>query len=111
LKNHDSSKQQWRLTEFLDRPRIVHARVIPLQDKKTEFAQVTVRLHSRQTLAGVSGPARTRESIEFIVVESTITSKTPWRICGRLSPKWAATPALPASTATPAAGPSAAAKS
>jgi large subunit ribosomal protein L45 len=95
MRQADTHRQLWQHVASVERPRVVHARVVPLQDKKTEFAQVTVRVHSRQTLVtpgsvgSGSGAPRTREVVDYIVVESTITSKTPWRICGRLHPKWA----------------------
>ena len=101
MRSHDPSKPVWQHAGFVERARIVHARVIPLQDKKTEFAQVTVRLHSKQTLAGPGG-GRSRESLDFIVVESTITAKSPWRICGRLNPKWATLPPAASSSPPPA---------
>ena len=105
LKHIDSGRALWQHTGYAERARVVHARVIPLQDKKTEFAQVTVRLHTQQTLAG-PGPQRTRDAVEYIVLESVITDKTPWRICGRLTPKWAVALPAPAdaTTKTPTAG-------
>eukprot|EP00042_Codosiga_hollandica_P026295 m.123220 g.123220 ORF g.123220 m.123220 type:complete len:310 (-) comp52149_c0_seq3:19-948(-) len=41
----------WKLESVVERPRIVHATMISLGDKKNLMAQVTVRLHLRQILA------------------------------------------------------------
>ncbi|EDO48989.1 predicted protein [Nematostella vectensis] len=43
-----SKQLHWRYVKELERPRVVHARVIPVDSKENLFAQVTVKMNSEQ---------------------------------------------------------------
>ena len=38
----------WELKEEIERPKVVSAKVVPLETKDNYFAQVVVRMHSSQ---------------------------------------------------------------
>ena len=41
----------WELVEEIERPRVVNVRVAPFQTKENVFAQIVVRLHTKQVQA------------------------------------------------------------
>ncbi|KAK3712986.1 hypothetical protein QZH41_014104 [Actinostola sp. cb2023] len=45
---HDNKQLHWRFVRQVDRPRVVHARVVPVDSKENLFAQVTVKVNSEQ---------------------------------------------------------------
>eukprot|EP00118_Oscarella_pearsei_P006416 m.28904 g.28904 ORF g.28904 m.28904 type:complete len:206 (+) comp31094_c0_seq3:162-779(+) len=47
-KEYHNQKVSWTLVSTVRRPKVVHARVIPVLTKENYFAQVTVRLHTTQ---------------------------------------------------------------
>lgn len=48
IHNVESKTLVWKFVESLEPPRIVHARVTSIIMKHNEFAQVTVRFHTKQ---------------------------------------------------------------
>ncbi|XP_065839439.1 large ribosomal subunit protein mL45-like isoform X2 [Oscarella lobularis] len=96
-KEYPNQRISWKFVETLSRPRVVHARVAPLLTKENYFAQVTVRLHTKQILAVydqlhrlVQGDEHNaRNVVDYVVMERHIVEKgTPWRICGKVIPHW-----------------------
>ena len=47
-KEFEHKRFTWELVEEIERPRVVNARVAPLQTKENLFGQVVVRLHTKQ---------------------------------------------------------------
>jgi large subunit ribosomal protein L45 len=44
----ENKQLHWRFVRELERPRVVHARVVPVDSKENLFAQVTVKVTSEQ---------------------------------------------------------------
>jgi len=92
-----AKKVYWRFGAELSRPRIVHARVGAMGEKKeASWAQITVRLHTQQMIALtdrydrlISGSKKTpKEMLDFIVMERNLGDPySQWRICGKLEPR------------------------
>ena len=54
-KEFEHKRFTWELVEEIERPRVVNARVAPLQTKENLFGQVVVCLHTKQVSISVSG--------------------------------------------------------
>lgn len=87
----------WNLIQLLEPPRIVQVRMHDMLTKENSFAQVTVRLHSQQTLAVYDRFGRlmhgsedtVKDVLEYIVFEKHITDLNgTWRIHGKIIPDW-----------------------
>jgi large subunit ribosomal protein L45 len=91
----------WKFVKEVERPRIVHARIIPVLTKENLFAQVTVRVNAAQIFGVqhrfgklIRGNDKTeRNVIDYVVVERHIVEpSSSWRICGKVAPERVATP-------------------
>lgn len=90
-----SRKIYWRFIKEIERPRIVHARITAIYEKENLYAQVTVRMHSKQILAIrdrhnriIKGDVKNSKNvIDYVVFERHLADKYgKWRICGKLAP-------------------------
>lgn len=89
---------RWSLVESLEPPRVVHARCPDMVSKTNLYGQVTVRIHSRQTLAlydrfgrllmgSVEEP---KDVLEYLVIERHVVNPYGrWRLHGKIVPAWA----------------------
>ncbi|KAL2086904.1 hypothetical protein ACEWY4_017963 [Coilia grayii] len=89
---------RWRFMESLEPPRVVHARCPDMVSKGNLYAQVTVRMHSRQTLAiydrfgrlMLGNEEEPRDVLEYLVIERhLINPYGTWRLHGKIVPAWA----------------------
>ncbi|XP_063054813.1 39S ribosomal protein L45, mitochondrial [Engraulis encrasicolus] len=89
---------RWRFVESLEPPRVVHARCPDMVSKGNLYAQVTVRMHSRQALAIydrfgrlMSGDEEDpRDVLEYLVIERHLVNPYGrWRLHGKIVPAWA----------------------
>ncbi|KAI2659401.1 39S ribosomal protein L45, mitochondrial [Labeo rohita] len=89
---------RWRFVESLEPPRVVHARCPDMVSKGNLYGQVTVRMHSRQTLAVYDRFGRLmlgdedepRDVLEYIVLERHLVNPYGrWRLHGKIVPAWA----------------------
>lgn len=87
----------WNFIQCLEPPRIVHIRVTEMLSKKNKFAQITVRLHTQQTLAVydrfgrlmLGSESTVKDVLEYVVFEKHITNPHGvWRIHGKIIPDW-----------------------
>eukprot|EP00794_Sanderia_malayensis_P002992 gene2992-3449_t len=93
----DANKRiYWRFIKSIKPPRIVHARVAPIQEKKNLFAQVTVKLHTEQILAITDNHGRklkgdkkkSKEVIDYVVLERHLVNPYgQWKVIGKLMPQ------------------------
>lgn len=73
---------RWQFLKSLEPPRVVHARQTQLVSKENIFAQVTVRLHTQQTLAMYDRFGRllhgseilAKDVLEYVVFEKNISN-------------------------------------
>ena len=95
---------RWKLVQYLETPKLMHATVDPLMDPSNKFAQVTVRFHTQQTLAIYDRFGRliagsenvVKDVLEYVVFENYITNQYgTWRIHGKIIPDWV-TPSMEA---------------
>lgn len=84
--------QMWKLVS-MDAVTIQHMRAFALNKKDNEWAQVTIKFSSQQTLAvydkakrlTMGHPSRPRSITEYVVFERPLDSPfATWRVCGRL---------------------------
>lgn len=87
----------WKYIESLEPPRIVHARVTNLIEKENYFAQVTVRIHSKQCLAVYDRFGRLmygheflpKDVLEYIVYEKHLADEYgKWKLHAKIVPSW-----------------------
>lgn len=99
--NHNIKNKQirWTFIESLEPPRIVRARTTSVGAKENLYAQLTVRFHSRQTLAIFDRFGRlmhgsefvAKDVLEYIVFERHLANEYgSWRIHGKIIPTWQA---------------------
>lgn len=83
----------WRYVSTVTRPKVVHVRASPVEDKSNIFAQITVRIHSKQVFAikdkygrHVQGSDKqVKEVVDYVVFERHLSNKYgKWRVCGKL---------------------------
>lgn len=88
LKFDSKGLQGWQLKNVVDRPRVVHISIFPVETKKNYFAQVTVKLLLDREVT-VRGVATRQTAPEFVVMERHISDKesSRWRLCGMLPEK------------------------
>ncbi|KAJ8362357.1 hypothetical protein AAFF_G00378270, partial [Aldrovandia affinis] len=89
---------RWKFVESLEPPRVVHARCPDMVSKGNLYGQVTVRMHSQQTLAIYDRFGRLmlgdeefpRDVLEYLVLERHLVSPySVWRLHGKIVPSWA----------------------
>ncbi|XP_061079808.1 39S ribosomal protein L45, mitochondrial [Conger conger] len=89
---------RWAFVESLEPPRVVHARCPDMVSKGNLYGQVTVRMHSRQTLAIYDRFGRLmlgdedvpRDVLEYLVMERHVVNPYGrWRLHGKIVPSWA----------------------
>merc|ERR1712141_284989 len=85
----------WRHIRTITPPRIVHARVAPVQEKENLFAQVTVKMHTEQIMAitdlhgrRVKGDMKKPKTVtDYVVFERHLTNPYgQWKVFGKISP-------------------------
>lgn len=89
---------RWRFVESLEPPRVVHARCPDMVTKGNLYGQVTIRMHSRQTLAIYDRFGRLmlgsedlpKDVLEYIIIERHLVNPYGrWRLHGKIVPSWA----------------------
>lgn len=90
---------RWRFIKSIEPPRTVHARQTHLIVKDNIFAQVTVRMHTQQSLAVYDRFGRlkhgseilAKDVIEYVVFEKNISNLYgEWRMHEKIVPPWTA---------------------
>lgn len=98
IHNTRFSTIRWKFLQSLEPPRVVHARQTNLIAKENIFAQVTVRLHTQQTLAIYDRFGRlihgseilAKDVLEYVVFEKNISNLYgTWRMHDKIVPPWA----------------------
>lgn len=89
---------RWKFLQSLEPPRVVHARQTHLIVPENIFAQITVRLHTQQTLAIYDRFGRlmhgseiiAKDVLEYVVFECNISNEYgSWRLHSKIVPDWA----------------------
>ncbi|CAN9510713.1 unnamed protein product [Ophioblennius macclurei] len=89
---------RWTFVESLEPPRVVHARCPDMVTKGNLYGQLTVRMHSKQTLAiydrfgrlMLGGEEQPKDVLEYLVIERHLMNPYGrWRIHGKIVPSWA----------------------
>uniref|UniRef100_A0A1A8JWH2 Large ribosomal subunit protein mL45 n=1 Tax=Nothobranchius kuhntae TaxID=321403 RepID=A0A1A8JWH2_NOTKU len=89
---------RWRFVESLEPPRVVHARSPDMVTKGNLYGQVTVRMHSKQTLAiydrfgrlMLGSEEQPKDVLEYLVLERhLINPYGRWRLHAKIVPSWA----------------------
>lgn len=89
---------RWSFVESLEPPQVVQVRTSHLLHQGNMFGQVTVRMHTRQTLAIYDRFGRLmygqedvpKDVLEYVVFEKHLTNPYgTWRMHGKIIPTWA----------------------
>lgn len=89
---------RWKFLRSIEPPRVVHARETYLISKQNIFAQLTVRMHTQQSLAVYDRFGRlmhgseiiAKDVLEYVVFEKNISNLYgEWRIHDKIIPPWA----------------------
>lgn len=89
---------QWKFLGSIEPPRVVHARQTHLISKENVFAQITVRMHTQQSLAIYDrfgrlmhgSPILAKDVLEYVVFEKNISNLYgEWRMHAKIIPPWA----------------------
>ncbi|XP_006638450.1 large ribosomal subunit protein mL45 [Lepisosteus oculatus] len=89
---------RWSFVESLEPPRVVHVRCPHMVSKGNLYGQVTLRMHSRQTLAiydrfgrlMLGSETDPRDVLEYLVFERHLVNPySRWRMHGKIVPAWA----------------------
>uniref|UniRef100_A0A8C4NSS9 Large ribosomal subunit protein mL45 n=1 Tax=Dicentrarchus labrax TaxID=13489 RepID=A0A8C4NSS9_DICLA len=89
---------RWRFVESLEPPKVVHARCPDMVSKGNLYGQVTVRMHSKQTLAiydrfgrlMLGSEEQPKDVLEYLVIERHLVNPYGrWRLHGKIVPSWA----------------------
>ncbi|XP_003222531.2 large ribosomal subunit protein mL45 [Anolis carolinensis] len=89
---------RWSFLESLEPPRVVQVRCPTMVSKDNLYGQVTVRMHSRQTLAiydrfgrlMYGGEQIPKDVLEYLVFERHLVNPYgQWRLHGKIVPAWA----------------------
>ncbi|KAM8842755.1 large ribosomal subunit protein mL45 [Synchiropus picturatus] len=89
---------RWSFRESLEPARVVHARCPNMVTKDNLYGQVTVRMHSRQTLAiydrfgrlMLGDEHQTKDVLEYLVLERHLMDRYGrWRLHAKIVPSWA----------------------
>lgn len=96
--NTKNRTMRWKFLGSIEPPRVVHARQTYLVSKENIFAQVTVRMHTQQTLAIYDRFGRlihgseilAKDVLEYVVFEKNISNLYgEWRMHDKIIPPWA----------------------
>uniref|UniRef100_A0A8B9Z905 Large ribosomal subunit protein mL45 n=1 Tax=Anas platyrhynchos TaxID=8839 RepID=A0A8B9Z905_ANAPL len=88
----------WSFVESLEPPRVVHIRCNSMVNPSNLYGQVTVRMHTRQTLAVYDrfgrlmygGEQVPKDVLEYVVFERYLVNPYgTWRMHGKIVPEWA----------------------
>lgn len=89
---------RWKFLQSLEPPRVVHARQTHVVTPENIFAQITVRLHTQQTLAIYDRFGRlmhgseiiAKDVLEYVVYECNVSNEYgSWRLHSKIVPDWA----------------------
>ncbi|NXN31113.1 RM45 protein, partial [Nycticryphes semicollaris] len=89
---------RWSFLESLEPPRVVHVRCDSIINRGNLYGQVTVRMHTRQTLAiydrfgrlMYGGEEVPKDVLEYVVFERYLVNPYgTWRMHGKIVPEWA----------------------
>ncbi|XP_038024808.2 large ribosomal subunit protein mL45 [Anas platyrhynchos] len=89
---------RWSFVESLEPPRVVHIRCNSMVNPSNLYGQVTVRMHTRQTLAVYDrfgrlmygGEQVPKDVLEYVVFERYLVNPYgTWRMHGKIVPEWA----------------------
>uniref|UniRef100_A0A8C3LKV6 Large ribosomal subunit protein mL45 n=1 Tax=Chrysolophus pictus TaxID=9089 RepID=A0A8C3LKV6_CHRPC len=89
---------RWSFVESLEPPRVVHIRCTSIVNQGNLYGQVTVRMHTRQTLAiydrfgrlMYGGEQLPKDVLEYVVFERYLVNPYgTWRMHGKIIPEWA----------------------
>lgn len=89
---------RWKFLGSIEPPRVVHARQTHLIAKENIFAQITVRMHTQQSLAIYDRFGRlmhgseilAKDVLEYVVFEKNISNLYgEWRLHAKIIPPWA----------------------
>ncbi|NXN45268.1 RM45 protein, partial [Rhinoptilus africanus] len=89
---------RWSFVESLEPPRVVHVRCDSIVNRGNLYGQVTVRMHTRQTLAiydrfgrlMYGGEDVPKDVLEYVVFERYLVNPYgTWRMHGKIVPEWA----------------------
>ncbi|XP_044855076.1 39S ribosomal protein L45, mitochondrial [Mauremys mutica] len=89
---------RWSFVESLEPPRVVQIRCPDMVNKGNLYGQVTVRMHTRQTLAiydqfgrlMYGGEQVPKDVLEYVVFERHLVNVYgSWRVHGKIVPAWA----------------------
>ncbi|KAM6295617.1 large ribosomal subunit protein mL45 [Aegotheles albertisi] len=89
---------RWSFLESLEPPRVVHIRCESMVNRSNLYGQVTVRMHTRQTLAiydrfgrlMYGGEQVPKDVLEYVVFERYLANPYgTWRMHGKIVPEWA----------------------
>ncbi|XP_059151209.1 large ribosomal subunit protein mL45-like [Physella acuta] len=92
-----SKTMQWKFVETVEPPRVVQIRTDEMITEGNLFAQVTVRMHTKQILAiydrfgrlMYGDPLTPKSVLEYVVMEKWISDTYgQWRIHGKIIPEW-----------------------
>jgi large subunit ribosomal protein L45 len=88
---------RWQYIESLEPPRVVHVRTTEMINKENLYAQVTVRMLTRQILAiydrfgrlAFGSEKLAKDCLEYVVFEKHIADEYgQWRLHGKIIPEW-----------------------
>ncbi|XP_064644511.1 large ribosomal subunit protein mL45-like isoform X2 [Lineus longissimus] len=88
---------RWRFIESIEPPHVVHIRCTEMLAKTNLYAQVTVRMHTKQALAIYDQFGRlmygdeniAKDILEYVVFEKHLANEYgTWRIHGKVVPDW-----------------------
>ncbi|XP_071942956.1 large ribosomal subunit protein mL45-like isoform X2 [Antedon mediterranea] len=88
---------RWNLMESIEKPKVVHVRTTDMLSKGNLYGQVTVRMHTKQTLAiydrfgrlMIGSERVSKDILEYIVFEKHLVNiYGSWRIHGKIIPNW-----------------------
>lgn len=89
---------RWKFLGSIEPPRCVHARQTNVVSKENVFAQITVRMHTQQSLAIYDRFGRlmhgseiiAKDVLEYVVFEKNISNLYgEWRMHAKIIPPWA----------------------
>ncbi|GFR58699.1 mitochondrial putative 39S ribosomal protein L45, partial [Elysia marginata] len=93
----ETKTMHWSLTETVEPARVVHIRTEEVLTSDNLFAQVTVRMHTKQILAiydrfgrlMYGDPKLSKSVVEYVIFEKWISDTYGrWRIHGKVIPDW-----------------------
>ncbi|KAK8780492.1 hypothetical protein V5799_018166 [Amblyomma americanum] len=97
MENIERKTLRWQFLRSLEPPRAVHVRCVDMLSKENQFAQITMRFHSQQTLAVYDrfgrlmhgSEAMIKDVLEYVVFEKHISDiYGTWRVHSKIIPEW-----------------------